>query len=152
MGRDGPESTTALLGALGKPDEQVNSETCGDQALSNTIYRWGDFKVVVLQEVNEKDDYGETYPPGAIAGWEINPTMDRLPGLTPNATGPEGTSIGTALTALKERFTTDDWDYADVDETANDRAFSIFAGDTTGAVFELSDTDHVTAMWAGYHC
>ncbi len=152
LGRDGPESTKELLAALGEPDERHDSQTCGTQELSNDFYRWGDFTITVLQEVDKSNEYGETYPAGAIAGWRIDPVMDGLPGLAPNATGPQGTAIGTALDTLRERFTTEDWDHADVDETENDRAFSIFAGDTTGAVFQLDPNDQVVAMWAGYSC
>ncbi|MFZ2480262.1 MAG: hypothetical protein WAZ15_07120 [Propioniciclava sp.] len=152
MGRDGPQSTSTLIAALGEPDEKADSATCGSSSLRNTTYRWGDFSVVVLHEVDTGDEYGETYPPGSVSGWRIDPTLDGRPGLSPNATGPAGTAIGTPLAILETRFDSEEWDYAGVEGDAGDRVFSIFVGDTTGAIFELDDNDHVAAMLAGYSC
>lgn len=152
MGRDGPESVSALVDALGEPDETLDSATCGSQDLRNTVHRWGDFAVVVLQEVNPEDPYGDTFPPGSVAGWSIDPSLDGRPGLAPNATGPEGTAIGTPLETLETRFSTDRWDYAEVESVGSGRVFSVFVGDTSGAVFELDDSDRVSTMWAGYRC
>ena len=64
------------------------------------------------------------------------------------ATGPEGIEIGTPLSTLRETFTTDAWDAADVFEGS----FEIFAGDTTGAAFRLDADERVDRMSAGYTC
>ena len=61
-------------------------------------------------------------------------------------------SGGTPLAILETRFDSEEWDYAGVEGDAGDRVFSIFVGDTTGAIFELDDNDHVAAMLAGYSC
>lgn len=152
LGRDDGDSTSKLLVALGDPDEQHASKKCGSKEVASTTYRWGDFKISVLNEVDDSNEFGDTYPPGAIAGWRIDPTLDGAEGLIPNATGPLGTAIGTPLATLKTRFPVANWIRAEVTKNKQGNVFSIFAGQTNGATFELGKKDRVSAMWAGYQC
>lgn len=141
-----------LLQAMGPADRQRVATTCGANDLANTKYGWGDFEVIVLNAPDESNEYGFSYPPGSVVGWRIDPTLDGDPGLAFPVVGPEGTEIGTPLTTLEERFTVGEWDSAGVGTQSPPHVFSIFAGDTTGAGFELDDADTVVAMSAGYSC
>lgn len=152
IGRDGPESEKALLAAMGTPDDKREQATCGTAKVKNTVYRWGDVQVTVLREIDKSNEYGFSYPAGAIAGWLIDPSLDGQPGLTPAATGPSGTTIGTDLATLKKRFTTKDWDWTGVEQVMGHPTFTIFVGDTTGAAFRLDGQNKVAAMSAGYTC
>lgn len=152
IGRDDESSIQALLRALGEPDEKRDETRCFQTTLAHTVYRWGDVRVVVLREEDTNYEYGFSYPPGAIAGWRIDPTLDGEPGLSPAATGPQETAIGTNVATLKKRFTADKWDQADVEEFEGMKMFVIFVGDTTGAQFTLDGQDKVVAMSAGYTC
>jgi hypothetical protein len=135
---------------MGTPDQKTERTTCGTTKLKNTLYRWGDLQVVVLREADTSWEYGFAYPPGSIAGWRIDPALDGKPGLAFAATGPKGTTIGTTLATLRQRFPTTDWDYASVDVVRGKRVFSFGAGDTTTAAMDLDAADKVSAMYAGY--
>ena len=141
-------ATKAFIAKMGTPDEQSSETMCGEMPLKHTVYRWGDLRVVVLDELDAQNEYADTFPVGEVAGWLIDPTLDGDPALSFAMVGPEGTAIGTPLATLEQRFTTDEWDHAERDENR----FGIFAGDTTGAVFDLGPDDTVTAMSAGYSC
>lgn len=148
IGRDGPESLDLLLEAMGPADEK-GPGTC---MVDHLVYRWGDVAVTVLLEEDRENEYGFSYPVGAIAGWRVDPTLDGKDGLEPPVTGPSGVTIGTPLSVLQTQFTAAEWDYADVETVGGKKSFGIFAGDTVGASFELDDTDMVSAMAAGYQC
>lgn len=141
-------STDDFIARMGTPDEETTSEVCGRAEVTNTTYRWGDLAVIVLEEEDTENPYGFAYPPGEVAGWVIDPTFDGRPGVDAPFTGPEGIEIGTPLSTLRETFTTDAWDAADVFEGS----FEIFAGDTTGAAFRLDADERVDRMSAGYTC
>ncbi len=141
-------STDDFIARMGTPDEETTSELCGRAEVTNTTYRWGDLAVVVLEEEDTENPYGFAYPPGEVAGWVIDPTFDGRPGVDAPFAGPEGIEIGTPLSTLRETFTTDEWDAADVFEGS----FEIFAGDTTGAAFRLDADERVDRMSAGYTC
>lgn len=140
--------TSAFLKAMGTPDQTSQNATCGKMPLKNTYYRWGDLSVTVLDEEDTTEEYGDTYPPGEVAGWVIDPTLDGAPGLTPPLTGPAGIMVGTDVAKLKDVFTDDEWDYADREGDV----FSIFTGDTIGAIFYLDPAGKVKRMSAGYTC
>lgn len=148
VGRNADGATKAFLDRMGPTDETTTRTTCGAGGPLHTTHRWGDLRVVILDELDADNLYAETCPVGEVAGWVIDPTLDGAPGLTPELTGPEGTTIGTDLATLRERFDTDNWDRADREGDT----FSIFAGDTTGASFDLDAEDQVVAMSAGYGC
>lgn len=147
VGRDDAASTEAFLQLMGTPDETNKSATCGKMPLKNTTHRWGELKVIVLDEEDSTNEYGFSYPAGTIAGWVVDPALAEG-GTSPSVSGPEGITVGTDVATLETTFTDDDWDYADREGDT----FSIFAGDTTGASFALDPTGKVARMSAGYTC
>ena len=78
----------------------------------------------------------------------FDPTLYGRPGVDAPFTGPKGITIGTPLSTLETTFTQDEWDSAGVFEGR----FEIFAGDTTGATFDLDADERVSSMSAGYSC
>lgn len=147
VGRDDAASTTAFLQLMGTPDETSSIATCGKMPLKNTVHRWGDLKVIVLDEEDTANEYGFSYPVGTIAGWVVDPALAEG-GASPSVSGPEGITVGTDVATLEKTFTEDDWDYA----AREGDTFSIFTGDTTGASFHLDSAGKVTRMSAGYTC
>lgn len=137
-----------FVALMGTPDEQITSATCREQALSNTLYRWGDLMVFVLDEEDTSNEYGFAYPPGEVAGWSISPMFDGEPGLSFPMTGPNGAKISDSVAQLDAIFPADEWDYTGVD----DDIYVAFAGDTTGVAFPLDDQQKVMRMNAGYTC
>lgn len=148
VGRAADGGTEAFLAAMGTPDEELSSATCGRRELRNTTYRWGNLRVTVLDEEDVDNEYGFAFPPGEVSGWVIDPTLDGRPGVDAPFTGPKGITIGTPLSTLETTFTQDEWDSAGVFEGR----FEIFAGDTTGATFDLDADERVSSMSAGYSC
>ena len=148
IGRDGPESLEALIAAMGPADES-RPGTC---TVENLVFRWGDLAVTVLLAQDSENEYGFSYPVGAISGWRIDPTLDGKKGLEPPVAGPDGVTIGTPLATLQTQFTMAEWDYAGGETINGMRTFGIFSGDTVGASFELDEQDHVSAMASGYQC
>lgn len=150
MGEGPSMPTKDFIALMGEPDATTSSATCRNRPLTNTVHRWGDLLVVVLDEEDTSNDYGFAYPVGEVAGWVIDPTLDGQPGLSFPMTGPEGAQIGDTVPTLEELFPPTDWDYAAVDPDTH--SFGIFAGDTTGASFPLDAQDKVRSMSAGYTC
>lgn len=152
-GRDDAAATRRFMERMGEPDGSITVRSCsaGPGGVPATIFRWGDLEVSVL-DAQPEGEYGFSYPKGAISGWTISEGTDGQPGLAGRLTGPSGTTIGTPLATLKKRFTTNEWDQAGVQTIEGRRVFEIFAGDTTGASFELGDGDTVTEITAGASC
>lgn len=146
-GRDTIEGLTDLLG---EPDETTEQATCSGDGPPNTRYRWGDLILTIMKE--EPDDlYGFSYPAGSVSGWTLDPTSDGVAGTIPDAPGPNGSKIGDSLAELQSVHE-GQWDSTTVDTFGGVRGYQVFAGDTTGAFFALSDDDRVKAMSAGISC
>lgn len=141
-------STKDFIALMGEPDQSSTSAQCRNQQLSNTVHRWGDLSVVVLDEADTESPYGFAFPPGEVAGWVIDPTLDGKPGLSFPMTGPNGARIGDDVPTLEKLFPSSEWEQSGV----FDGSYSIFAGDTTGADFKLDADQRVASMTAGYSC
>lgn len=148
----GPDQQTLptkdFIALMGTPDETTSHAQCRNQQLANTVHRWGDLRVVVLDEEDTESPYGFAFAAGEVAGWTIDPTLDGKPGLSFPMTGPDGAQIGDDVPTLEQLFPTSEWDQSGV----FDGSYSIFAGDTTGADFKLDADQKVASMTAGYSC
>ncbi len=143
-------SSDGLLATLGDPDETRERTQCYSEAAANVEYRWGSLTVTVFKE-KPSVPYADEFPLGAVAGWQYDPTNhDEDPML--QFSGPEEIKIGDTLATLREAFEDGEWDTAGLDDDTPDRTYSIFVGDTTGALFFLTPDDTVKSMSAGFNC
>lgn len=152
LGRgNGNDTIEGLTDLLGEPDEVTEQDACfNDEGSPNTRYRWGDLILTILAEQPE-GEYGFSFPVGSVTGWTLDPTADGQAGTTPDAPGPNGSKIGDSLAQLQSVHE-GKWDSTGVETVGERRGYLIFAGDTTGAFFALSDDDRVEAMSAGITC
>ena len=143
-------SSDALLARLGAPDETREQAQCYGENAANVRHRWGSLVVTVFRE-QPSHEYAENFPVGAVNGWRYDPAAypetDAM-----EFSGPEGITIGAPLSSLRAAFETGAWDWAGVDDDSTDRTYSIFVGDTTGALFFLTPEDTVKSMQSGTNC
>ena len=139
-----------LIATLGTPDESREQTQCYGDAVANVAHRWGPLTITVFKE-QPGVPYAEEFPVGAIAGWQYDPTAHAEDPMV-QFSGPEGVTIGDTLASLSEAFEDGDWDTAGLDNDTPDRTYSIFVGDTTGALFFLTPDDTVKSMAAGFAC
>lgn len=143
-------SSDALLAGLGTPDETREQAQCFGEDAANVRYRWGSLVVTVFRE-QPSYEYAENFPVGAVVGWTYDPVAHPQTDAV-EFSGPEGIVVGAPLASLRAAFETGAWEWAGVDDDSTDRTYSIFAGDTTGALFFLTPEDTVKSMLAGANC
>lgn len=136
------------VGLLGKPEERLDQTSCGLTRLRNTVLRWGDFEVTILNEQPESDPPG-IWPTGKIVGWRLDPRLDRKDGLAPNAAfAPSGISVGSTLAEARKAFARED----SAQVFPRGYKLGVFSGDSMGAAMSLDAQDKITAMSSGFHC
>lgn len=141
----GTGSTASVWKTLGAPSQPVSS--CRSDGTTFERHTYGGLEVYV-PTTPVSGEYGWTWPVGAISGWTITGPASG----TIKATGPQGTTLGTGLATLRQRFTTKQWDSVNVATIDGTRRFVVAGGDTMGASFSLGADDAVTAMTAGIVC
>lgn len=132
---------------LGEPSERIPQTTCGTEKVKTTALRWGDLKLVVLDEP-VGGEYGASWTVGKINGWSLDPRYDGQPGLSLDARFGNGIGIGSTLTKAWEAFANEDDRY----RIPKGNVFTVFSGDTTGASMSLDAADKIRAMNSGYAC
>ena len=151
VGRGSGDGAAELERALGPAEETTPQTMCGDgEPLKNTVYRWGDLSITVLNE-SPGGEYGFAWPAGEVSGWQVDPTSDGQSGTSPEVAGPGGIEIGDSLSQVQAAHD-GKWDSFGVDTVRGNRVYSIFSGDTSGAGFRLGPNDTVVRMDGGYVC
>lgn len=139
---------TRLVGVLGRPDRTTTQTMCGDELTRNTLYRWGDLVVTVLdQQPAGPNILG--WSRGSIIGWDLAP--DGADGGKPAATGPEGVTIGADLTTVERAFDGERAASVETNPATGKREFGVWYGDS-GVGFVLDSADRVAQMYSGHSC
>ena len=145
---DGNRDEAWAVSLLGTPDERLDQASCGVNRLRNTVLRWGDFEVTILNEEPESDPPG-AWPAGKIVGWRLDPRLDRKDGLSHDAAfAPSGIRVGSTLAEARTAFAGKD----SAQVLPRGHKFGVFSGDSMGAAMSLDAQDTITAMSSGFHC
>ena len=140
---------TQLIAVLGRPERSTTQTVCGSDAIRNTLHRWGDLVVTVLdQQPPGPNILG--WSRGSIIGWDLAPS-EGASTVMPTARGPEGTAIGDDLASLEEAFRGDGAGSVERDESSGKREFGVWYGDA-GVGYVLDGGDRVAEMYSGHSC
>lgn len=141
-GRGGPKEVAALIKALGEPDD-TTSRTCFKYNM--TERRWNDLVIYSLKQEFRDEGSPAVWKAGGISSWRYDDTLSSEAPPWASIKGPQGIGFGTTAAEVKAIYKK--LEIFDVSTDGNN--IDVFAGDTTGATYELDAKKRVEAMHAG---